>query len=245
MPLLLETVVRLQRALSHLHDLEQLLSGVPEEMAELHTQYTEGRAQLDRLGEIVAEARATRRAAEARSEECNATLHTYQEQVNRVRTQREYSAILHEIDTVKETIRTLEDEALDAMSRQEEAEAEIATLRESFDDVEARYQAELEKWEAAKPGVAEQATALRGEVETLRHEIPRPSLLLFERVREFNRGVALATVAQAERMGGTMWHCTACNYNVRPQIVVEIRNNGSLIQCDSCKRILYFEESAD
>jgi predicted nucleic acid-binding Zn-ribbon protein len=46
-------------------------------------------------------------------------------------------------------------------------------------------------------------------------------------------------------MGGTMWHCTACNYNVRPQIVVEIRNNGSLIQCDSCKRILYFEESAD
>ena len=29
---------------------------------------------------------------------------------------------------------------------------------------------------------------------------------------------------------------------VRPQVVVEIRNGDTLVQCDSCKRILFFEE---
>ncbi len=243
MPLLLETVVKLQKTLNHLNDLEQRLSGVPEEMRELHDQYTEGRAEIDRLEAVIAEVGAARRQAEAESQDCNVKLQTFQEQVNRVRTQREYSAILHEIDLVKERIRELEDTTLEAMSAQEEAESQIASLRETFDDVEARYKEELEKWEAAKPGVAEEAETLRSEVAAIKEEVPRPSLLLFERVREANNGQALATVGEVQRaQGQSMWHCQACNYNVRPQLVVEIRNNGSLIQCDSCRRLLHFDD---
>ena len=145
---------------------------------------------------------------------------------------------------MKERIRELEDIALEAMSGQEEAEEAISTLRESFDDVEAQYDEELAKWEAAKPGVAEEAEVLRSEIATLEGEVPRPSLMLFERVRAANNGQALAEVREVKRAAGqSMWHCQACNYNVRPQIVVEIRNNGSLIQCDSCRRLLYFEDA--
>ena len=245
MPLLLETVVTLQETLNHLNDLEQLLSGVPEEMRELHDQYNEGKAEIDRLEAIIDEARSVRRAAEAEVQDCNTKLQTYQEQVNRVRTQREYSAILHEIDLVKEQIRAIEDQALEAMGRQEEAESEIGSLREEFDDVDQRYQVELQKWEAAKPGVAEEAEALRATATSLEEQIPRPSLLLFQRVRDFNNGQAMAAVGEVRRARGqVMWHCLACNYNVRPQSIVEIRNNGSLIQCDSCKRLL-FEEPSD
>lgn len=246
MPLLLETVVKLQKTLNHLNDLEQRLSGVPEEMRELHEQYTEGKAEIDRLEAIIAEVGTTRRQAEAETQDCNAKLATFQQQVNRVRTQREYSAILHEIDAVKERIRELEDIELEAMTSQEEAEAAISTLRETFDDVEAQYQEELAQWEAAKPGVAQEAEELRSEIAALEVEIPRPSLMLFERVRSVNNGQALAPVGEVQRPGGqSMWHCQACNYNVRPQLVVDIRNNGSLIQCDSCRRLLYFEDAED
>jgi predicted nucleic acid-binding Zn-ribbon protein len=44
--------------------------------------------------------------------------------------------------------------------------------------------------------------------------------------------------------GQREWHCSACNYRVRPQVVVEVRDGSSLIQCDSCKRILFLEEQA-
>ena len=245
MPPLLETVISLHKALTQLDDLEQRLSGVPEEMRELHERYQADRAELDRLEAIVEEARAERRAAEAGAQDATVKLKHYQEQVNRVRTQREYSAILQEIDQTRELSRGREEEALAAMEKQEAAETEIAAVRQEFDEIEAQYQVELEKWEAAKPGVAAQAETLRAEIATLREAVPPPSLMLFERVREANQGDALAEVREIQRSrGARMWHCTACSYNVRPQVVVEIRNQGSLVQCDSCRRLLFIEEPA-
>lgn len=246
MPPLLETVVSLHRALTQLDDLERRLTGVPEEMRELHEKYTAGRAELDRLEGIIGESRSDRRAAEAASQDCAAKLEHFQEQVNRVRTQREYSAILQEIDQVRERARALDDQALEAMERQEEAETAIAELRQEFDQVEEQYEADLEQWEAAKPGVAAQAEALRERVEELREAVPGPSLLLYERIREATGGDALGEIRETRRAprGPSMWHCSACSYNVRPQVVVDIRNKGSLRQCESCKRLLYFEEPA-
>jgi len=246
MPLLVETVVTLNDTLDHLSDLEQRLSGVPEEMRELHDAFTSGKIEIDRLEAVIEEARAERRAAEAALQDCGAKLEHFQEQVNRVRTQREYSAILQEIDLVKEHTRALDDEALAAMERQDEAETELGTLREGFAETEAQYQVEIEKWEAAKPGVASEAEDLRAKITALRHEVPASGLLLFERLRDVTNGNALAIVQEIRRLqrGPSMWHCSACNYNVRPQIIVEIKNNGSLVQCDSCKRLLFFVESS-
>ena len=246
MPQLLETVVNLQKALTKLHDLEQRLSGVPPEMQELHDRYTADKKEIDRLQAIIDEAGVDRRSAEATSQDCASKLHHFQEQVNRVRTQREYSAILQEIDQVREQSRAAEEVALAAMETQEEAETEMAPLTEEFEAIDVEYQIELEKWEAAKPGVAEEAEALRARVAELRDAIPKPSLMLFERLRDFNDGSALASVGHMERSRApNMWRCNACNYNVRPQIVVEIKNRGALVQCDSCKRLLYLEESVD
>jgi len=246
MPLLVETVVTLNHTLDNLSDLEQRLSGVPEEMRELHDAYTSGKTEMARLEGVIEEARAERRTAEAASQDCGVKLAHFQEQVNRVRTQREYSAILQEIDLVKEQSRALDDQALAALERQDEAETELATLHENFEETEAQYQVEIQKWEAAKPGVAAEAEDLRGEIAALRQQVPASSLLLFERLRDVTNGKAFANVQEIKRLlrGPSMWHCGACNYNVRPQIIVEIKNNGSLVQCDSCKRLLFIEESS-
>ena len=77
-----------------------------------------------------------------------------------------------------------------------------------------------------------------------RHEVEpcrrRPQSLALDRYP----GGALASVRLIERPGSKgqrEWHCAACNYRVRPQTVVEIRNGSGLVQCDSCKRILFLE----
>lgn len=244
MPQLLETVVALHKALEQLADLERQLEGVPPEMQDLHDEYTARKAEIQVLEAEIEEAEAERRRAEAESEDCTARLEHFQEQVNRVRTQREYAAILQEIDTVREQGRELDERALAAMERQEEAEGRLAEKRVGFDDLEAEYEAEMEKWEAAKPEVSRRAEALRERVEALREEVPRSALLLFERIRAATGGDALASVREVDRgpRSPNLYHCGTCNYNVRPQVVVEIKNQGSLVQCDNCKRLLYIEE---
>lgn len=243
---LLDTVVALQKALDKLSELDESLAGVPPEMRELHDEYTARKAEIDALEATIGEAEAQRRAAEVSSQDCEVKLKHFQEQVARVRTQREYSAILQEIDTVRGEVRALEDQALAAMEQQEAAENELGALREDFADIDARYRVEAEKWEAARPGVEQRADSMRAQVAELREQLTPGSRMVFERLYERFGGDALAEVVSVARgiaRSPEMWNCAACHYNVRPQSVVEIRNHGALVHCDNCKRLLYIEES--
>jgi predicted nucleic acid-binding Zn-ribbon protein len=243
----LDTVVALQQALDQLQVLDESLAGVPPEMRELHDEYTERKAEIDALEAIIAEAETAKRAAEVGMQDCEVKRAHFQEQVNRVKTQREYSAILQEIDLVTAQSRELEDQTLLEMEKQEEAETALGELRGAFETLDAQYAEAAAQWEVDKPGVAQQAETTRAHVADLREEIPNSSRLLFERVRERTNGTTLAEVLAIERVarGPSMWHCGACHYNVRPQSVVDILNHGKLILCDSCKRILYIAESED
>jgi len=245
----LQNVLELQDALTSLREAEQRLHGIPEWMTELHQEHTARKAEIDRLEETAAEAARQRRAAESAVQDAQEKLKKYQQQINKVSTQREYGALLQEIDTVKGTIATSEGTAFTALDQQEKADKELETLRESFRDLQERYAAEMTRWEAEKPGVARQVEQLKGRIAEIKQRLSRQVTSQFERILDRYPGGATAPVRPIERPGQKQreWHCSACNYRVRPQVVVEIRNGDSLVQCDSCKRILFFppeEETA-
>jgi predicted nucleic acid-binding Zn-ribbon protein len=239
----MEKIVELQSAISQLKAAEQRLHGIPDWMRELHDEHAARRAEIESLDEAVQVAARERRTAEGSAQDTQEKLKKYQQQINRVSTQREYGALLQEIDTVKSQISGFEEQALAALERHEQTQKDLDAKREGFRELDERYQAELARWEAEKPEVARQVEELRGRIAELRGQIPRPQLSAFERLLDRYPGGALAAVRPIERPGRTQreWHCSACNYRVRPQSVVEIRNSGTLVQCDSCKRILYVE----
>ena len=150
----LQNILELQTALTQLHEAEQRLHGIPDWMRELHEEHTAQRTEIERLEETAAEAARQRRAAEAAVQDAQEKLKKYQQQINKVSTQREYGALLQEIDTVKGQITTNEEAAFAALDQHEKADKELAALRESFRDIEERYAAEMARWEGEKPGVA-------------------------------------------------------------------------------------------
>src|SRR3989442_1212255 len=92
--------------------------------------------------------------------------------------------------------------------------------------------------DAAKQKVAH-AKALRTSLEKIRTEraelvgsIDPQVLATYDLVSRRRNGIA---VAQA--LDGI---CTICHVRLRPQVINNIRRNDSIIQCDSCQRILYF-----
>ena len=242
----IETVVDLQTAHDELTAAEALLQGIPDWMRELHEEYTTRRAEIETIEKAMEEAAGVRREAEAGVADSQEKLQHYQEQIGRVRNQREYSALLQEIDLIKQQIQRFEEQGLAALETQESEQARLDEAREAFSDLEGRYNEELEKWEGQKPEVAEKAEKLRGRIETLEEQLAAPVLQQFKVIRDRFDGAALARVRELERVGKgpPMWHCSGCNYRVLPQSVVEIRNSGSVVLCDSCKRILYWVEEA-
>lgn len=237
----LNSIVRLQETLTELEAARQRLDSIPDWMSELHEEHSTRLSEIEAEEEKREEAERAQREAEAAVADAREKLHKYQEQISQVTTQREYGALLKEIDTVKTEIREGEEAEVQALADAEEAEEQVEKMRAEFEDLDQRYQAELSKWEEEKPGVESSAAELEERAEELREEIPRNLLSLFQRLRERTGGEAVARVERLALPNGShMWHCEACNYNVRPQILVEIQN-GQIHHCDSCKRILYWQ----
>jgi predicted nucleic acid-binding Zn-ribbon protein len=242
----LESIVLLQGTLSRLAQVEARLNGIPDSMRELHAQHTERREEIAALEAAAAEAAKERRAAEAAIADTQEKLKHFQQQIGLLRTQREYAAILQEIDTAKASVKGLEEQGLQALDRETKAQSDLEAQHEAFRELDQAYAAEMARWEAEKPEIAVEAEDLRREARDLEGNIQPGLLSRFKRLLERNRGDALATVKLAERVGkgAQIWSCGACNFRVRPQIVVEIRNSGAILECDSCKRILYIPAEA-
>lgn len=243
MPGQLEAIVSLQKTLTELADADRRLNTIPEWMRELHEEHSSRNAEIETVEAEAATADQERREAEAALADAQEKQKHYQEQLGRVSTQREYGALLKEIDTTKDQISSSEQTALEATERKEQADQKIAELREAFHDLDTRYNAELEKWESEKPAVASAVEELSARAEDLRSQVHRQNLVLFDRLFDRGGGEALARVLRMKvAKGNAMFHCETCSYNVRPQVVVEIRDRDTLNQCDSCKRILYWED---
>ena len=237
-------LVHLSRSMQSLASASALLAGVPESMRALHEEFTAAKTELDALDASATQAALDRRQAEAAIADAQEKLKHFQQQVSKVRNQREYGALLTEIDTVKQQTKTLEDAALAAESRSEEIAQQVAARRAAFADLDSRYQAELVNWEAEKPVVAQRAAVLKAEVEALEVGLPRPVLGHLRRIFERYKGDTLAMVRKVERPGAqAIWHCSSCNYQIRPQVAVEIRSRGTIVQCEGCKRFLRVEEN--
>jgi predicted nucleic acid-binding Zn-ribbon protein len=80
--------------------------------------------------------------------------------------------------------------------------------------------------EAALAGASQARATLLAEME------PR-LLALFEQVARARKGVAICS---ATRDG----LCSVCHVRLRPQVFQLVRQNDSIIQCDTCNRILYY-----
>jgi predicted nucleic acid-binding Zn-ribbon protein len=238
----LDTIVELQAALDQLAEAQERLHGIPDWMRELHDEHVAKSAEIQALEETAETLAKDRRAAEGAITDAQEKLKKYQQQLNKVSTQREYGALLQEIDTAKAQITTCEEQAFASLEKLDQTQAGLTAQREGFRDLDQRYAAELARWEAEKPAVAEKVASLEARIAGFKEKLPRSLFAQFERIRERHGGTALAPIRLLERPGGKApreWHCGACNYRVRPQVVVEIRNSSDLVQCDSCKRILY------
>jgi len=178
-----------------------------------------------------------RRAEEKEVAAVQARLAKYKDQLLEVKTNREYTAMLHEIEAAQNDIRAREDRILEIMVESDELNAGLKKSEAELKTAEREIAAE-------RSAIDAEMTTLQGEIgkatserQKLATEIDRGVLSTFETVAKKRNGVGVA-----EAKNGL---CTICHVRLRPQVFNEIRRNLSIIQCDSCQRILYFASESD
>ena len=161
-----------------------------------------------------------------------------QAQLFQVKTNKEYSAIQHEIDQSKADASLLEEEIIQLMEAVEktakEHKAQLATVEER--------QTELRRQEQI---IAKELDAGRAQMSVLDEERQRITPLLepatlstYERILANREGLALVPLVSNEACGG-------CNMVQPPQVVHEVHLNARLVMCENCNRILYFDQYSE
>jgi len=231
----LEKLIRLHRAESELKRVDAELAAVPRERQQLEARLALERARLDAARAALEAAAKARKAHEAAVLDFETKRSKYKGQLMDVKTNKEYTAMLHEIEGVEREIRAREDQILEEMEKMEALAQDVKREEAAFKLVEQETKGErsrLDADEARLSAVAKLATAER---ETAAASVPEGMRARYERIAEL-RGTGVA-----EARDGM---CQTCNVRLRVQVWVELKKNESLIECDSCSRILYYEPPA-
>ena len=127
-------------------------------MREIHDEHSEHLERIQALEAQIQEAELSRRASEAAAADAQQKLTHFQEQVNRVTTQREYGSLLKEIDAAKEEMSSHEEAALGTLEVIDTAQTELEQQRGEFEELDSKYKEMLAGWEVYEPQIDDYVT---------------------------------------------------------------------------------------
>ncbi len=153
--------------------------------------------------------------------------------MSEVKTNKEYQALLTEIETIKSASSREEEEILQVLE-------EIDELKKDFSKREKEVVILLEKIESEKKMIqermAQDEVAWKQQMERregLSKQIESKLNKLYNTLKEKRQGVGVVNVRQET--------CQGCFVHIPPQMFIEVQKNNEIIRCPNCNRILYFE----
>ncbi len=227
-------MVRLQGIYDRIAENLRRLESPPEEVRQLERENRRRRRELEELErrqrELAGELEEVRRTEAQWQRE----LEHFQKQKAMVTNEREFTAVINEIDYAERTLR-------EARERRESLEGELAALEEEITarrtarpEEEERHRAVSEAWQRTRDELEEAIHELLARARELEDRLSPPNRSRFRRLLESKHGTPLAPVVEGA--------CSFCHFQLRPHLQQRVRRAQEIIQCEHCHRILYLPE---
>ena len=227
----LQNLMELQVADKEIARLREEVAALPKRVAVIEEKLAATRAKLEKAKAATKADEASRKKFESTIQDLQAKISKYRDQSLAVKTNDQYKALLTEIQFAEQEIRANEDKILDLMvnaeARDKDVKAAEAELKAETAEIEKEKNEARERTAEDEKQLAE----WNGKRDKLRAAVSPDVLRRYERVLKF-RGSGLSEVRDQK--------CMACRVMLRPQTYNEVRTGTTVIECESCQRILYF-----
>ena len=228
----LEHLIALQTVDTDASDARRLVAAHPELVKAADARLAEALGAVEAARNALKASHDERRVLEKEASVFQGRLTKFRDQQSAVKTNREFQALGHEIETATTDLGAVEEKEIEKMVeadtlaatvkqteaalaiRQKEIDSEKAVLAKNL----AGHQARLAAAEAARAGIVAQVSA--------------PALHLYGQIANIRKGVAVCAAADGL--------CSVCHVRLRPNVYQVVRHNEAIVKCDSCQRILYF-----
>ena len=231
----LQRLLRIQELALEIQAARAVVARTPARVEEIEGRFRDRNAEYVAVRDRREELEKDQRDRQGELSVMEETLKKYMDNLMQVKNQREYAAVLKEIDAVKAGIAEHEDAILKGMEEVEKLKVDLDARASHIEEErllvgKERAQVEADVEEA-------RASIVSCEAERARIEAELPSVLAesIRRVEVGRKGLFLVR-AENER-------CQACHVRLRPQVYQEIKLAARIHACGNCRRFLYYEAS--
>ena len=233
MPSYLDLLLKLQVIDYDLGELERSKEYLPDMMDNLNREIGDVKSRLDETTSELAEARVRQKTLEIDIAAREAELQKFQQQMMAIKTNKEYDALVSQIDTVKGIISDAETDLLQTIERISDLEKDIVEVRDQSHHTNENNSRQLEILQEKIDSIGDKVSSKVAERKEIASKIPRPTLSVYERVRKGKGGTAVVAVK--------MRACGACLQALTPRKVQEIKKGDKILTCENCGRLLYWD----
>ena len=150
-----------------------------------------------------------------------------------VKTNKEYTAILSEVDAIKKKVEGLEDKELEIMEVLEEKQKGLPAIEKKCKEEDAHFQEYKTKKADELDRVTKEMNPLLAKRETVKSQIDKVIFQRYEKVAKSRGGTAVVSLQENI--------CQGCFQQILPQMVIDVKVGESIHQCSSCLCFLYWE----
>lgn len=231
----LGTLFEAQKIESQIIENEQKRLSAPRQLKAIEAELAEILGKIEKEREIIEELEKERHKKEKELEVDKDKVKKLETKLYDVKTNKEYQALLKEIEAVRETNDRTEEDVLVLMDKIEDLRKDLEASAAMLKKREEETQTERVQIEKAMRSTDEVIAKLTVERDNLLSVVSDNLRSIYGVLRERRGGVAVTNVKNGVCMG--------CHMNIPPQLFIEVTKNRQLIQCPSCNRILFFMEN--
>lgn len=234
----IRTLIKIQELDLEMDNLRERARAIPLESAELDAELAEARSAVDVAKGKQFELEKQQRHEELILDDKNTLLRKYDQQLFSVKTNKEYKAILAEMDLAKAEISTIEDRILEIMTDVDYVKGEMLSADQALRDQEAKVAEGKRELDAELGNVQRDLKDREQQKEALIPGVAEELYGLYERIRKAKTNGPGAVPIRNDS-------CSGCFMQIPPQVINELIADDRVITCQSCSRILYWPENAE
>jgi predicted nucleic acid-binding Zn-ribbon protein len=229
-----EKLAQLQRLDTAIKQITLFLENIPGLIAEIDKKIEHSSQVAASAQGKMSDSQKKRRELEAEVKDIKDHIAKYKRQLNEVKTNKEYTALLKEIEESQSKVDRLEEEVIAEMLLADDIQKEIKEASQKFAKAKEKFSREKEAILQKKKETEEKAEKLNLDKQALLPQIPPEQVSLYLNIYRKKGGAALSPVKGD--------FCAMCHMRIRPQVLNELRDTRKLILCENCGRILFWQE---
>ena len=232
----MQHLIELQEIDNQLQDLNSLLGDLPKRVNEMNQEEEVLSTNLEKNKIHLKEIRVESHKSEVKVEEIDNKIDKIKDQLFLVANNKQYDALSHEIDYLKEEKSRIESKILIFLGEKDELKNNIENEEIQLKSLADELVNRKKKLETMLSKSADEKSVLEQKRQEKVQQIDSNTIALYNQVSGARDGLAVI------HLSGNS--CGGCEAAITMQTISEIRSNNTIYRCDICSRFVYSNQNS-